>query len=176
MPSTSEPQATGALEMTRIVKGARGLLSGAVLDHLRASGAPDLRAAHQQVFESLDAEGSRVTVLADRAGMSHQAMGELVAELVGLGYLERIADPDDGRSRRVRPTAAGRALIESGRQYLDQVRADWDRALGDGLGVDDVLDALTKLAGVLTGNAPGSSAGSAIRAATPSGRPADGRR
>jgi DNA-binding MarR family transcriptional regulator len=138
-----------ATEMAKVVKGLRGTLSQSVLRHLRASGDPSLRLAHQQVFESIDAEGTRVTVLAERAGISHQAMGELVAELVELRYLERVADPDDRRSRLVRPTVQGRQSIERGREYLVTVRADWERALGDDLEVDKVLDALRALRRVL---------------------------
>ena len=141
----SPDPADDAAEMTRVVKGARGVLSGAVLRHLRATGSPALRAAHQQVFENVDPGGTRLTTLAERAGMSHQAMGELVAELVEQGYLERIPDPDDRRSRRVRPTAEGRKLIDRGREYLDGVREEWERSLGD-LGVGQVLEALRALA------------------------------
>ncbi|HLO35536.1 MAG TPA: MarR family transcriptional regulator [Candidatus Deferrimicrobium sp.] len=134
-----------AAEMTRVVKGARGTLSGAVLRHLRASGSPALRSAHQQVFENVDLDGTRLTTLAERAGMSHQAMGELVAELVEQGYLERFPDPDDRRSRRVRPTAEGRVLIDRGREYLEAVREEWERSLSD-LTVGQVLEALRALA------------------------------
>jgi DNA-binding MarR family transcriptional regulator len=64
---------------------------------------------------------------------------------VELRYLERMADPDDRRSRLVRPTVEGRRSIERGREYLVTVRADWERSLRDDLDVDRVLDALRAL-------------------------------
>ena len=76
--------------MARTVKQARGALIDAVR---RGSGGEGLRSAHTQVFESLDPGGSRLTALAERAQMSHQAMGELVDELLRHGYLQRIPDP-----------------------------------------------------------------------------------
>src|SRR4051794_28948627 len=86
--------------MTRRVKGAKGRLTGSVTRHLQAAGFSFLRVAHTQVFENLDADGTRLTVLADRAGMTHQAMGELVAELVAAGQLEKVEDPSDRRGER----------------------------------------------------------------------------
>jgi hypothetical protein len=68
--------------VARAVKQARGALIEAVRSALQDGEGPVLRAAHTQVFESLDPEGTRLTTLAERAQMSHQAMGEMVDELV----------------------------------------------------------------------------------------------
>jgi DNA-binding MarR family transcriptional regulator len=128
-----------AQEMARTVKGARNALVGA----LAALG--PLRPAHAQVFEHLDPDGTRPTVLAQRAGMTHQAMSELVGELVAAGLLERVADPDDGRARLVRPTPAGRAELERAAAALAAIRAEWQRRLGPDLRVPAVLAALRTL-------------------------------
>jgi len=133
--------------MTRLVKGAKGRLTGSVTRHLQGAGFGFLRVAHTQVFENLDADGTRLTVLADRAGMTHQAMGELVAELVAAGQLEKVDDPSDRRAKLIRPTAAGRTLLAQGRQHLSQLRARWEDSL-DGITVDQVLAALDVLAGL----------------------------
>ena len=75
--------------MVANVKRARSALQAALIGGLRADGSL-LRVAHAQVFEFVDPAGTRLSTLAERAGMSHQAMSELVAELVGTGHLERI--------------------------------------------------------------------------------------
>jgi DNA-binding MarR family transcriptional regulator len=145
---TLEPAgADDAMAMIRLVKGAKGHIEGSVLRYLRAAGFDALRLAHLQVFENLDRDGTHLTTLSERAAMSHQAMGELVVELVDQGYLERIADPEDGRSRLVRPTAAGLALLDRGRQHVVALREQWERSLGDAT-VAQVLEALTALARV----------------------------
>jgi DNA-binding MarR family transcriptional regulator len=75
---------------------------------LREAGYGDVRPAHYAVFRYLAPEGSRVTELAEAAGMTQQSMGEFVAHLERLGFVERRPDPRDGRARIVVPTEAGR--------------------------------------------------------------------
>jgi hypothetical protein len=97
-----------AQAMARAVKRGRDALVEAVRRGLHGAGTAVPRASHAQVFECLDPDGTRLTVLADRARMSHQAMGEMVDELTRHGFLERVPDPADGRARLIRPTARGR--------------------------------------------------------------------
>jgi MarR family transcriptional regulator, temperature-dependent positive regulator of motility len=126
--------------MARAVKRARG----ALIESVRRSLHSGLRAAHVQVFESLDPGGTRLTVLAERAQVSHQAMGELVEELIGIGYLERIPDPADGRARLIRPTARGRSELARAAEHLGRLRDRWEAEL-DGISVAQVVAALETL-------------------------------
>jgi DNA-binding MarR family transcriptional regulator len=129
--------------MARAVKHARVALQGSLIACLRADGSA-MRAAHAQVFEALDPGGTRLTLLAERTNMSHQAMSELVAELVGHGYLERVADPDDGRAKLIRPTPEGRAELTRAGAHLAEIRTRWQQRL-TGLTVDEVVAALAEL-------------------------------
>jgi DNA-binding MarR family transcriptional regulator len=130
--------------MARLVKtGGRSLLCS-TLRHLHGLGYDQLRLPHSQVFENIDPDGTRLTVLAERAGITHQAMGALVGELIRCGYLERVADPRDGRARLVRPTATGRDVVEAGAAYLRVVHERWARLLHTS-SLGDVLDALEAL-------------------------------
>ena len=71
------------------------------------AGFGDVREGHGCVFGFIDMEnGSRLTDLAEAAGFTKQAVGEAVAELERLGYLERAACPDDGRAKIIRLTDA----------------------------------------------------------------------
>ena len=49
----------------------------------------------------------RVTDLADRVGMTKQALGEFANDLEERGLLETVRDPADRRVRILRPTGAG---------------------------------------------------------------------
>lgn len=86
------------------------------IDLLTEAGFDDVRRAHNAVLIHLPDDGIRLTHLAERAGMSKQAMAELVAELVDKGYVERVPDPTDRRAKllvaRERGDAAHRATLE----------------------------------------------------------------
>ena len=97
---------------------------------LGEAGYPDVRPAHGTVFQVIRREGSRVTELAARAGMTKQAMTELVDHLEGAGYLERAPDPGDGRAKLVRLTPRGRACIAAAREIIDDLEADWSERIG----------------------------------------------
>src|SRR6266481_1741759 len=75
-----------------LLTAAERALSARLEDGLRTAGFSDLRAAHAQVFVAIHADGSRLTELAARAGMTKQAMGELVRYLEQHGYLQ--IEPD----------------------------------------------------------------------------------
>src|SRR5262252_2106884 len=64
---------------------------------LAEAGFDDVRPAHTAVFQHIDAEGSRLTDLAERAQITKQSMGYLVDYLEERGYLERRPDPSDRR-------------------------------------------------------------------------------
>ena len=96
-----------------------------------AAGFDDIRPAHTPVFQHLAPEGSRVTELAERAGMTKQAMGYLIAYLEEHGYVERAPDPRDGRAQVVRRTERGWAINRTARRVVQEVQDEWARRLGD---------------------------------------------
>lgn len=71
------------------------------LELMADRGFDDVRRAHNAVFVNLPADGIRLTGLAEEAGLSKQAMGELVDDLESKGYVERVPDPSDGRAKLI---------------------------------------------------------------------------
>jgi DNA-binding MarR family transcriptional regulator len=69
-------------------------------------------------------------VLADRAGMSKQAMNQLLRSLERLGYLARSAAPEEGRGRIVHLTKRGRAAYEKIHEILRDIERAWSTELG----------------------------------------------
>jgi DNA-binding MarR family transcriptional regulator len=93
-------------------------------------GHPDIRPPHGNVMQFLDDEGTRVSVLAERAHMTKQSMTELVLHLEGLGYVERVPDPSDRRAKLVRATPRGNELYAIARDVVAEIEAEWTRRLG----------------------------------------------
>jgi DNA-binding MarR family transcriptional regulator len=98
---------------------------------LAEAGHPQVRVAHGNVFQFVDDDGTRVSVLADRAQMTKQSMGELVAHLEAHGYVERVPDPGDGRAKLVRLTAKGRETYPLARAAIAEVEARWAERIGE---------------------------------------------
>jgi DNA-binding MarR family transcriptional regulator len=94
-------------------------------------GHPDVRPPHGNVFQYLDDGGTRVSVLAERAQITKQAMAELVAHLERHGYVERVPDPADRRAKLVRATARGSEVYAIAREVVAEIEADWTRRLGE---------------------------------------------
>jgi DNA-binding MarR family transcriptional regulator len=100
----------------------------------RGEGAPSvsgIRPAHLQVFGAIKADGTRLTELASTAGLSLSAMAELVDGLEHEGYLERRADPSDGRAKLVCLTERGWDAIREGRRLISAIERDWAASLGE---------------------------------------------
>jgi DNA-binding MarR family transcriptional regulator len=77
------------------------------------AGFTDQRMVYDKVFPFVPPEGIRLTDLAERAGMTKQAMSELVADLVALDYLERTPDPADGRAKLITFTDRGWSAVDT---------------------------------------------------------------
>jgi DNA-binding MarR family transcriptional regulator len=101
-----------------------------MLDRLHEHGFDDLDAPHLNVLQYPGPQGMRPSELASRLRISKQALNYLLGELERLGYLERQADPDDLRSKRIALTARGGALIPVIRDAVREVEVEWARGLG----------------------------------------------
>ncbi|ASF07259.1 putative MarR family transcriptional regulator [Nocardia brasiliensis NBRC 14402] len=97
---------------------------------LAASGYGDLTVAQGRIVAQIGAEGTRLTELAERAQVTKQTAGFLVDQLERAGYVERVADPSDGRARLVRLTARGIAGATYANSVAEQVQTEWAEELG----------------------------------------------
>ncbi|MFL6181933.1 MAG: MarR family winged helix-turn-helix transcriptional regulator [Actinomycetes bacterium] len=101
-----------------------------MLERLQGSGFADLDAAHLNVFQYPGPQGARPSELAARLRISKQALNYLLGQLEQLGYLERLPDPDDLRSKRLALTPRGTSAINVIREAVAEVESAWAKQLG----------------------------------------------
>ena len=101
-----------------------------IIKELNAAGFEELRVPHMAVLQFPGPDGVRPGTLAERAGMSKQAMNQLLRSLEDLGYIIRSDAPDEARGRIVRLTKRGRAAYAKVHDILRDIERDWNAELG----------------------------------------------
>jgi DNA-binding MarR family transcriptional regulator len=101
-----------------------------IITELNGAGFEELRVPHMAVLQFPGPDGVRPSLLAERAGMSKQAMNQLLRSLEGLGYLGRSDAPGEGRARIVRLTRRGRAAYAKIHEILRDIEREWSAELG----------------------------------------------
>jgi DNA-binding MarR family transcriptional regulator len=76
-------------------------------------------------------DGIRQGDLAEKAGLTKQAVQQFVDELVQDGIVKRTPDEADARARRVRLTPLGEAAMHDADRIKLQIEARWRGILGD---------------------------------------------
>jgi DNA-binding MarR family transcriptional regulator len=90
-----------------------------------------MRPVHNHVLRHLDLDGTRASVIAERSGLTRQAITQIVDELEAAGVVTREPDPQDGRAKRVVYTAEGRAQFGESRARIAAIEDRWRAQLGD---------------------------------------------
>jgi DNA-binding MarR family transcriptional regulator len=62
--------------------------------------------------------------------MSKQAMNYLLGQMEQMGYLIRVDDPEDHRSKRIRLTRRGDAAAQTIRQTVTEIESELEREMG----------------------------------------------
>jgi DNA-binding MarR family transcriptional regulator len=101
-----------------------------IIRELNAAGYDELRVPHMAVLQFPGPEGVRPGTLAERAGISKQAMNQLLRSLENLGYLSRCDAPEEGRARIVRLSRRGRAAYLRTHEILRDIEREWSTELG----------------------------------------------
>lgn len=101
-----------------------------IINGLNAAGFDDLRLPHIAVLQFPGPDEVRPATLAERAGMSKQAMNQLLRSLEGSGYIVRTDVPGEGGARVVRFTERGHAAYAKIIDTLRDIEREWSSELG----------------------------------------------
>jgi DNA-binding MarR family transcriptional regulator len=130
MPDRTISEAKGTLGS--LLRRPYEALQHRIYGRLAERGFADVRPAHSSVFRYILPKGSRVSDLAERAGMTKQSMAYLAQSLTELGYTAISPDPDDGRAKLVTLTERGEAVWRA----LVDLSAEAETEAADLLGPD----------------------------------------
>jgi DNA-binding MarR family transcriptional regulator len=87
--------------------------------------------ARGEVLAHVGPSGTSQAVLAERMGMTKQAVQQLVDQLVAERVVKRVPDADDGRAKRIELTALGRRDFAERNKVKRAIERRYRRTLGD---------------------------------------------
>ena len=97
---------------------------------VRSAGLNGFTTAQARLAAGIDAEGTRLSVLADRANVAKQTATALVDKLERAGLVSRGPDPTDGRATLVRLTDRARSVLPVARAEEARIEEEWTSVLG----------------------------------------------
>ncbi len=115
----------------RLFQRASRMYSETAMEMIAQNGHDGLTVYHTALISNLDIDGTRIVTLAQRAGMTKQAMGQLVKDLETRGYVSRVPDPDDKRAVLIQFTDLGKQFLQDAYEVKQQIEADYATILGD---------------------------------------------
>ncbi|HWH20908.1 MAG TPA: MarR family transcriptional regulator [Solirubrobacterales bacterium] len=148
MTDTSPPGPLGAPLLGALMRMPVDEIRRRMLAALHEQGFDDLIPAHLIVLRWPGPDGLRPIEVAEQTGMSKQALNYLLGQLEEAGYLERVDDPDDRRSKRIRMTKRGWDAGKVMRAAVGEVEGEFVDAHGE-KELETLLELLTHLNVVL---------------------------
>jgi DNA-binding MarR family transcriptional regulator len=114
----------------RLFLQAHRAYSAHAVELLRARGYDQLGAAHAAILPHIDLDGTRVTVIAERASMTKQGAGHVIDDLERQGLVSRAPDPTDKRAALVQFTEAGWDYLRAAHDLKIEIETEYARLLG----------------------------------------------
>lgn len=115
----------------RLLLRAHRAFSERALRKLRRRGHTHLSMVHTTLLPHLDVNGTQATVLAERAGMTKQAAGRVIADLEREGYVQRFPDPTDQRASSIVFTDAGWQFLVDAYHVKKEIETEYTALLGE---------------------------------------------
>lgn len=119
-----------AANLRQCLLRASRVVNAAIVEGLRQQGFTQLRSTHTALLSNLDLEGSSLTVISQRAGMTKQAMGRLADELISLKYITKTRSEEDKRAYKIQFTPAGLKLMKHSFSIMGKLELRCSRRLG----------------------------------------------
>ncbi len=94
-------------------------------------GLPNLKTVHLGLFAYIDPDGTTITEIARRKGVTKQSISKTVQELMDMGFLEARENPRDSRSRLISFNLQEGSAMRRGFDVLGQIDQAIAASIGD---------------------------------------------
>jgi DNA-binding MarR family transcriptional regulator len=125
-PADAPPRAT----IAALLDAALDKVIAELHERIASGGYGDIRPVHGCVFRFVRPEGTRITDMAEQAGLTKQTVGEVVDDLEALGYVKRAPDPSDRRAKLVLLTPEGQRAQDFALEAFAEIEAGWAGRFG----------------------------------------------
>lgn len=116
-------------DLAFLLMGAFRTLVEDVHTQLSADGFADARPVHGFTLQALGA-GATAVELAERLGVTKQAVAKTISRLEEGGYIVRTTDAADSRRKLIAPTERGHAILAASARAFDEALDRWRAAAG----------------------------------------------
>ncbi|MGW1944885.1 MarR family winged helix-turn-helix transcriptional regulator [Streptomyces sp. NPDC001940] len=127
--------------LPQLLGDARCWFEEGLLAAMEAGGATPVSPTQAQLFAVLDDEGTTVSELARRMGVTRQTAHQAVHGLIAAGLLEQVPDPASARQRLIRRTPDGERAHRQAGVILERLEEQLAERIGRGT-VDALRTAL----------------------------------
>lgn len=98
--------------------------------NLRARGGPTVTHSQSMVILTIGEGIERPSAIAERLGVSRQAVHQCLQELIRVGLLELVPDPEDGRAKLARLSDKGTPVRVIAWDVLNSVEVELGKRIG----------------------------------------------
>jgi DNA-binding MarR family transcriptional regulator len=118
------------LDLGILMTFAHRTLTDQLIEHIDAREFGELRPMNGFVFVNCYPDGQTITALAYEAGVSKQAMMQVIDAMERRGLIEREPHPIDRRQKLVRLTAKGERAMRAVMRAWNDIEAEWVARIG----------------------------------------------
>ena len=116
--------------LLRLLFRATHTMNAEMTRRVRARGWEGFQPSFTTLLGHLDTEGTSISTLARRIGISRQAVSQLAQAIEEAGLVERVQHPTDGGSVLVRHTEAGRRILLDALEVMETIEAEYAERAG----------------------------------------------
>ena len=116
--------------LLRLLFRATHSMNAEMTRRIRARGWSTFQPSFTPLLGHLDTEGTTISTLAERMGVSRQAVSQLARAIEHACLVERVPHPTDGRSVLVRHTEAGRRILLDALDVMSSIEAEYSVRAG----------------------------------------------